>query len=262
MKLIDSHCHLPTNLREAELTLERAKLEGVEKVVNVGTSLKDSEEAKLLNSIYKEALHTVGIYPQEERHFSIEILKEKLQNLINSQPRPIAIGECGIDIQENYDNTPLQRQVELFKMQIELAIYNKLPLIIHNRGGDEVILKILEVYRDRLVDRSLKAVVHCFSSEQEIAERFIKLGTYLSFTGMITYQTKSHLLEVIKMIPLDKIMLETDSPYLTPNPFRKEINEPKYVKIVAQKVAETINQPIEYVCQKTYENTICFFNLP
>ncbi len=261
MKLIDSHCHLPDDLQKATDILLRAKEAEVTKVINIGTGLKDSLQAQQLNQALPDAYYTIGIYPHEEKHLEIEQIRSGLEKLLAAPNKPVAIGECGIDVIENEITTPLERQEQIFRMQIELAISHKLPLIIHNRKGDDLVYEILKSYEENLKNESLKAVIHCFSSDLMTAKRFLDLGLYLSFTGMITYQTKSYLLDVIRAMPIDKLMLETDSPYLTPNPFRKEINEPKYVRIVAQKVAETINQPLETVCQQTYKNTTAFFNL-
>lgn len=263
IKIIDSHCHLPTDIKQTAVILENAAAEDVVAVVNIGTSLEDSKEAQELNKTFPNAYYTVGVYPHENPNLSTQEIKLALQTLIDADNKPVAIGECGIDIQENGPTTPLERQVELFTTQIDLAVSNKLPLIIHNRGGDETILDLLSKrYSKSISTGDLKAVVHCFSSDVSVAKQFINLGLYLSFTGMITYQTKSYVLDVIKAVPSDKYMIETDAPYLTPNPYRKEKNESKYVKIVAQKVADTLNQPFDQVCLQTYKNTATFFNLP
>ncbi len=263
--LIDSHLHLPTGASDGNIDkiVNEAALEGVTKLITIGTSLEDSEESLKISSKFPGVYATVAIYPHEHINLTVPEISEKFETIIKKGfdrtlgYKLIVIGECGIDITEQEKQRPLDEQVELFEMQVVLAIKNKLPLVIHNRNGDAQIISILKQYKTA----DLTGVVHCFSSTWETAKEFLDLGFYISFSGMITYPVRKELREVLRKVPQSKILVETDSPYLAPQGHRGEINHPKYVKIVALKVAEVRDELFDDVCRYTYSNTRALFNL-
>lgn len=259
--LIDSHCHIPSEkygMTPLEL-IEDAKTEGVKKFITIGTSLSDSEIAKQTASQHPEIFYSVAIYPHEEKGKSINESIAELENkfLINKDSKLVAIGECGIDISTHPDSRDLKEQIDLFEYQIKLAIKYDLPIIIHNRNGDAQVYELLSKY----VPQGLKGVIHCFDSTWEFAQKILDLGFYISFSGMVTFPKKVELHEVAKNIPLDKFLVETDAPYLAPQSYRGQVNYPKYVKIVAQKVAAIKNMPLEDIEEYSYKNTSKLFSL-
>lgn len=263
--LIDSHLHLPTEASDGKIKtiVDEATAEGVTKLINIGTSLEDSENGLKISSKFSEVYTTIGVYPHEHRALAVSEISEKLENLIKKGfdkslgYKLVGVGECGIDVTQPEAQRSLDEQTELFEMQIELAINSKLPLVIHNRNGDAQIISILKKYKAK----NLTGVVHCFSSTWEVAKEFLDLDFYLSFSGMITYPARKELREVLRKIPSSRILVETDSPYLAPQGHRGEINHPKYVKMVALKVAEARDELFGTVCQYTCSNTQTLFNL-
>src|SRR3989344_3436429 len=283
-KLIDSHCHLPTDEQTLKEWLDNAAQEGVEKLINIGTSLKDNEVCIETAEKYEKVFATIGIYPHENPDISVEELKQKLQQQLSTSKKIVGIGECGIDITNRQEETKtnnkinernLEDQINLLEMQIELALQNNLPIVIHNRSGDEQVIKSLTKYSSSVTAtqkgnetassnrNKLKGVAHCFASSWETAQKLLALNFYISFSGLITYPTKKELLETVQKVPLDKFILETDSPYLPPQSIRApgQKNQPKYVRIIAQKVAETKGLPFELICSSSYQNTQKIFNL-
>jgi len=259
--LIDSHCHIPDKKydKSIEDILSEAKEVGVQKFITIGTSLANNKIALQTAQKYPEIYFSVAIYPHEELHQEIDVSISQLENefLKNKHPKLIAVGECGIDISNHSETRELSLQKLLFEEQIKLAVKYDLPLIVHNRNGDEHVLELLTKY----APLGLKGVIHCFDSTWEFAQKILDLGFYISFSGMITYSKKDNLLEVVKNVPLDKFLVETDAPYLAPQSYRGQINYSKYVKIVAEKVASIKNLSVEDIEQHSYENTSKLFSL-
>jgi len=255
--LIDSHCHLPKLKNRGELVriITEAKQARVEKFVNIGTSTKDNPEVIKVAEAFEDVYATVGIYPHEDQEIPIPQLQEHIENLLSQHKKIVAIGECGLDIVSRPNVRPLNSQVELFEMQIALAQkYNK-PLSIHNRNADTEILTALKKYPD------VSGVFHCFSSTWDFAQKALDLGFYLSFSGMITYPANDFLREVVKKVPNDRFLLETDSPYLPPQKHRGQPNQPKYVRIIAEKAAQIKEIPFEEFCACSWRNIRTLFGL-
>src|SRR3989344_752402 len=231
---IDSHCHLQDKKfsRDLDNVLERAGSTVVEKIICVGTSLKDSKEVLRLSEKYNQVFATVGIYPNEE--VPDGDFREELITLAKHR-KVVAIGECGLDYSDQEGGRQADLQKALFRKQIGTAIQLDLPLVIHNRNADEDILLELSHYK---TTGKLKGVFHCFTSDIEFAKKVLDLGFYISFTAMITYPSAKHLEDVIKFIPNDRLLAETDAPYLPPQTHRGERNEPMHVKMTAEKMAQ------------------------
>jgi TatD DNase family protein len=257
--LIDSHCHLPHKLyeKDVETILKEAKEWGVEKLINIGTSVKENEKVIEVSRNYEDIPCSVGIHPQEDRNLDLGYLAESLEEVLEKSGRIVAIGECGIDISKWEKQRPVEDQEKLFDIQVKLAKRVNLPLIIHNRNGNDTVLKVL----NNNLGSGLRGVIHCFDSNWEFAKKVLDLGFYVSFTNLISYPKKDALLEVVKNVPDDRFLVETDAPYLPPQSMRGEINYPKYVKIVAEKVAQVKEKTFEDVCEFSYSNTCSLFNL-
>jgi TatD DNase family protein len=265
--LIDSHAHLPANKIETKKILQDAGAAGVVKVINIGTSIENSQKALTIAQEFENVYASVGIYPHEHLDTPITTLKSQLEGLLEipkaattATNKLVAIGECGIDITNWQNQRPVAEQIELFEMQVELAVKHNLPLIIHNRNGDEHIITTLKKYDNS----NLVGVAHCFDGTRELAKNYLDLNFYISFSGFITYNSKKYLHETVENTPLDKILIETDAPYILPKGLKQDENqqnEPKNAIIIAQKVAEIKNLPSERIYEETYANTCKLFKI-
>ena len=228
--LIDTHTHLYFNKydNDRDFVIKNLRDNGVESAIIVGTDLKTCRESIALAEKYEHIYAAVGFHPTDLDNVVKEDLKE-LKPMLNHD-KVVAIGETGMDFY--WDNVERGKQRELFIKQLELSLEEDYPVIVHNREADDAIMEVI-----REVNSSYKGVFHCYAGNLEMAKELIEMGFYLSFTGNVTYK-KTDRVEVIEGIPLDRILLETDSPFLTPVPYRGKRNEPKYVEYVAKRVAE------------------------
>jgi TatD DNase family protein len=256
---IDSHCHLVHKNYEISLEqiLSEAVENGIDKFITIGTSVRENIIAIKTAESVKDVYCSVGIYPHEDRGIEIDGLRDSLMENFGKSKKIVAIGECGIDISNWEGGRSLDEQLGLFEMQLELAKDLDLPIIIHNRNGDEEVYKLLKKYSDL----NVSGVMHCFTSDWNYAQKILDLGFYISFTNMITYPKKNTLLEVVKNVPTNRFLLETDAPYLPPQSLRGKINYPKYVRIVAEKVAQVKQKTLVEVGRCSYENTCKLFKI-
>lgn len=257
--LVDSHCHLKDS-RYGKSPLEVAegsKKEGVSLFINIATSLEDSFDSSKICGEIPYVYGTVGIYPHSDVGKENGGMMTALEKMIDANPKIVGIGECGIDVPENRPQRSVKDQSRLFDEHIKLSIKKKLPLIIHNRNADATVLEMLSHYENS----GLKAVAHSFSSNWATAKKLLDLGIYLSFSGMITYPSRSDLREVVSKVPDDMFLLETDSPWLPPQGHRGELNYPKYVKIVAEKVSQVKEKPYLTVASLSTANARRLFNI-
>jgi TatD DNase family protein len=256
--LIDSHCHFPHQKykKSIEEIISDAKKAGVEKFIGIGTSIDDNIKSIAVADKYKQIFTTVGIYPHEDMDKDILFLEETLQKQLKLSKKVVGIGECGIDISEWKNGRKIQDQIEIFEMQLKVASENNLPICIHNRNGDAHIINVLNKFKG-----NIQGVIHCFSSSWDFAKQMLGFGFYISFSGSITYPGKDMLLEVVKKVPEDRFLLETDSPYLTPQGHRGEVNYPEYVRIVAEKASRIKEKPLDEICRLSSANTCRLFKI-
>ncbi|MFO1519957.1 MAG: YchF/TatD family DNA exonuclease [bacterium] len=256
--LIDSHAHLtfdPFKPEELEGILARAREAGVETIINIGGgegyegNLRAVELAEHTPNVFA----TVGMHPHDAKLVTDSTV-EDLKNLL-SDKKVVAIGEIGLDFHYNHSEPKVQE--EAFRKMIRLAKETKLPIVIHNRDSDERLYQILEEEKGF----ETGGVVHCFSSNWEFAKKMIDRGFYISFSGIITFKKADELREVVKKIPTEWYMVETDCPYLAPEPFRGKRNEPAFVKYTAQKIAEIKGLTLEDVARTASLNTRRLFRL-
>lgn len=257
--LIDSHCHLVHKNYEIPLEqiLSEANENEVGKFITIGTSVKENLIAIETAGRWEDVYCSIGVYPHEDRALEIDYLRNSLRESFEKSQKIVAIGECGVDVSNWENGRSLDEQLVLFEMQLELAKEKGLPVIVHNRNGDEDVYKLLKKYSEL----GVSGVMHCFTSDWNYAQRILDLGFYISFTNMITYPKKELLLEVVKNVPMDRFLLETDAPYLPPQSLRGKINYPKYVRIVAEKVAQVKQKTLDEVSSCSYENTCKLFKL-
>ena len=253
MKWIDSHAHLDDRAFEADRATVIARCSGAEMgILTIGSSLRSSQEAVRLASRYRHIWATVGIHPHNAKSVSkaalIE-LKELAQNDL-----VVGIGEIGLDYYR--DLSPRDRQRSALRQQLNLAIELDLPVCLHNRESTDDLLVILKETGKRHC-----GVVHSFLGDGTLADIFLEMGLHLGIGGPLTFSKNEVLREAIKHAPLDRILLETDCPYLTPVPYRSRRNEPVYVQHVAEEIARLKDISVEDVARQTTENSIRLFRL-
>ena len=248
--MIDTHCHINDEKykHDVDIIVQKAIDSGVKKMICVGVDLETSEKAILISNKYEQVYATVGYHPHESKDAPQRYIYELEDMAKNS--KVVAIGETGLDYY--YNISPKSIQKNIFNEQIELSKDLNIPIIMHNRNSDKDLLSIIESSK---LDYG---VVHCFSSDWGMAEKLLKLDIKLSFTGMVTF-IKDPIEEVLKKIKLDDFFLETDSPYLAPNPHRGKRNEPAMVNLIAQKIAQIKNVPLETIVESTTKNALSFF---
>lgn len=252
---IDTHAHLfyPNFKDDLNDVLKRAKEKGIDNILIPATDIATSKEVIGLTGKYDFIYGAVGVHPHDSENWDKSWIN-KLKELA-AHNKIKAIGEIGLDYY--YDFSPVEKQKEAFRDQIELAIELNLPIVVHTRESDDDIYEIIKSYKDT----DLKAQFHCFSGDKEKAKRLLDRGHYISFTGNITFKKADELREVVKYIPLNKLMIETDSPFLTPVPHRGKRNEPAYVKLVGEQIAEIHNISLEDVGRVTSYNAFKFFGI-
>lgn len=258
--LIDTHCHLNFEAFEKDLdeVVQRAKKEGVEKIIIPGAKIDSSKKAVELAQKYDDCYAAVGIHPH---HASKNQEIKNLLLTLAKQNKVVAIGECGLDyyayqrtVYDQYKITPeiKNQQKELLKIHLEVAIDLGLPVILHCR----------EAFMDMLpIVPRCPGVFHCFSGTKDDLKQILEMGFYVGFDGNITFKNAKSLQELVKQTPLDRILSETDAPYLTPEPHRGERNEPKNVKIVASKIAQIKGISLEEVEKQITYNAQSLFNI-
>ena len=251
--LTDTHCHLHYDSikKDIQIVIARAKEQGVNRFICVGTNTTDSAESLKIAANFDSVYASAGVHPHDAKDAPGDYLKQ-IRNLLQFD-KMVAVGEMGLDYFRNISPPDVQKKV--FREQMELAHQINKPIIFHNRDADEDVIKILSEFPGAV------GVAHCFSSDLKTAKVFLNMGFYISFSGNLTFKN-SHLPEIAKEIPLDKVMIETDSPFLSPVPFRGKPNEPGRTRFVAEKLAEIHKVPLEKIAEKTSTNAATLFSLP
>lgn len=250
--LVDTHAHLEVVESISEV-IDRAFKNGVETVVAVSSDLDSSRRTIEISHSFQTVYSAVGIHPHEASSFNESALAQ-LASFV-SEKRVRAIGETGLDY--HYSHSNRESQIMSFTNQIGLSIQSDLPLIIHIREAFSDVLNILR----RPDFSNARGVIHCFTGDYETAKGFIDLGFFISFSGIVTFKNAENVRDAAKRIPLDRMLIETDSPYLAPVPFRGKRNEPAYVIHVAQKIAELRGTSYEKIAEITTINAKELFRL-
>ncbi len=253
--LIDTHAHLdfPEFTENLGAFLDRAHEAGVHRMVTIGIDLSSSRRAIELALAHEEIYATIGIHPHDALKMDSGVL-DPLRAL-SREPRVVAMGEMGLDYYRDYRPRPVQR--ECLRAQLEVAREVSLPVVFHIREAFEDFFEIVAPLAHKLKG----GVLHCFSGDWAVARRCLDLGFFLSVPGVVTYP-KAHILQdVARRAPLDRLLLETDAPYLAPVPHRGRVNEPSYVLHTAQKVAQLRNLPLEDLAIATSQNAAAVFGL-
>ncbi len=251
--LVDSHAHLDGSQFAVDLdqTVQRASTNGISHILTIGCDLASSRASIAIAEKYDNIYAAVGVHPHDAAEISAETLAELKQ--LCAHPKVVAIGETGLDFYR--DRAPRDVQRQAFRRQVRLAREVGKPLIIHDRDAHDEVVQILK--EEKAFE--IGGVIHCFSGDSEMARKCLELGFYISFPGTITYPKNNELREVVRSITIDKILVETDCPYLSPQKFRGKRNEPAYVRFTAEKVAEIKGLSIEDVARITSRNCYDLF---
>lgn len=264
--MIDVHCHLnfKSFQKDYDEVIKRAQKAGVEKIINTGTSIQTSQRAIEMAEEYENLYTIVGIHPHHADKIEDNWIDEL--NSLAKKPKVVAIGEIGMDFYSYRSNgiVDAKTQEEVFEAQIQIAYENKLPLQIHGRHAGKEILEILNSHKNKLMENP--GMFHCFAGNIDYLKKVLELGFYIGFDGNITYAgiapgEDTSLSELIEYAPLDRIVTETDAPFLTPEPHRGSRNEPSYVIITGNSIAKIKNSSFDEVNKITTENARKIFKI-
>ena len=249
--MIDSHCHLDHEPLKSDLSniIKRSKDVGIEKLLTISTSVESFEKIKNIINEDEIIFGTIGIHPHEADNNEISI--DYIVKNFEENPKIIGIGETGLDFY--YNNSDKEKQIKSFKKHIEASIKTNSPLIVHSRNAEDETFEILNKYQGE----KLKILMHCFTGSKNFAEKLLKLNAFFSASGIITFKNSIDLQETFKILPLEKILIETDSPYLAPAPNRGKKNEPSFLSYTAQKLADIKDlskQEITKITTKNFNN--------
>ena len=230
--MIDSHCHLDHEPLFSDLdnVIQRSKNVGIEKLLTISTSIDSFSRVKEIVNKDEMIYGTIGIHPHETDNNSID--SDFIIKNLRDNKKIIGIGETGLDFY--YNNSDKHKQIKSFKIHIEASLKTNVPLIIHSRNAEETTFDILNEYKDR----KLKILMHCFTGSQKFAEKLLDFNSFFSASGIITFKNAEDLQQTFKFLPLDRILIETDSPFLAPVPNRGKKNEPSFIDFTATKLAE------------------------
>ena len=248
-ELIDSHCHLdfPEFAPELDAVVARARAAGVGRMLTICTRLSKFDQVLAVAERFDRMFCTVGVHPHEAANEAGVALPRILE--LAQHPKVVGIGEAGLDYY--YDKSPREKQQEVFALHIEAARQSGLPIIVHSRDADEDTVRLL---RDGAAKGNLRGVIHCFTSTQYLADAALEMGFYISLSGIVTFKNAEALRQVAKTVPLDRLLVETDAPYLAPMPMRGKRNEPSFVTHTAAYVAGMFGLGPDDLAQRTTRN--------
>ncbi|MFH1832480.1 MAG: TatD family hydrolase [bacterium] len=267
---VDSHCHLNMMVQknfdaplevgqfiEIEKIIEQARMADVIDIITIGTTFQESLNSIAIAQRFEHVFATIGVHPcdaQDNWRHDLQKLELLLQN--KKEKKIVAIGETGLDFYHKPFNK--KRQEDSFKVHIEVALKNNCALVVHVRDAAQEVLSILEKYKQDLKDH---VVIHCFSQKQDFAEQVLDWGFYIGLGGYITYPKNQELRDLLKIISLDRILLETDAPFLPPQKFRGTQNSPAYIPIFAQTIAQVLGVTIQDLAHHTTANAQNLFGI-
>ena len=252
--LFDTHAHMndPAFDSDRQAVLLSLKEKGVERMMNVGCCLESSRDCVAMAEEHPFVYASVGTHPDAAQEVNQGVLEEYRQ-LVADHPKVRAIGEIGLDYY--YETVPRQVQQNAFRMQMELARELKMPVIVHERNAHDDGMRIVKEFKD------VTGVFHCYSGSAEMARQLVDMGWYIGFTGVLTFKNARKAVETAQKIPLDRIVLETDCPFMAPEPFRGKRNDPGYLYRMAERLAEIRGISVEEVHAATMENAKRLYRL-
>ena len=256
LSIIDSHAHLdyPQLAEDLPAVLERANQAGVSQVISIGVKLSTADSPRKIAEAHDNVWFSVGVHPHEAGNEPLACDADAYIAAAD-HPKCVAIGEAGLDY--FYDYAPRERQAASFRVQIGVARQLGLPIIVHARDADDDIAAIIE---DEMAKGAFTGVLHCFSSGAELARRAINVGFYVSFSGILTFKKAEEIREVAAFAPEDRILVETDAPFLAPVPYRGKTNEPAFTAHTLNRLAEVRGMPVDRMAAVTTDNTLRLFS--
>lgn len=253
MKIIETHCHLDYLENEPlEDILQKSKDQGVEKIITISVEPDNFDSVFALAKTYPEIYFTQGIHPHDAKKSTVDAL-----NIIRercSHEKMVAVGEIGLDYY--YNHSPRETQLKVFEEQLNIAIDKNKPVVIHSREADEDMMSMLKKYGPKL---PRAGVIHSFTSSQELAEVALENNFYIGFNGIITFKSAQNVRDVLNIVPVEKILIETDAPFLTPTPHRGKENAPFYLPHILAKVSELKEVTEQQASEIIYKNSLELF---
>ena len=255
--IIDSHCHLdnPELFEQLEDVVNRAKFNKVEYMLTICTTLESFAKIEFITSKYKNIYGTFGIHPHETKNYKNIDIKYIL-NKVKNNNKIIGIGESGLDFYYNHSDKEVQKKS--FINHIEAASRLDIPLIVHSRGAEK---DTYEILKSEKKNSDFKALLHCFTGSKDFAKKLLDINCYISLSGIITFKNSNNLIDAISIIPNNKLLVETDSPYLSPVPLRGKLNEPSHIVHTISKLAEIKKVTEKDLIKNTSDNFLNIFNI-
>lgn len=255
--IIDSHCHLdyPNLYNQLDDVIKRAQIKNVNKLLTICTTLESFEKIKLIIKKYEHVYGTFGIHPHETNNFT-HIDSKYILDLKKKYKKIIGIGESGLDFYYNHSDKEIQ--IRSFIEHIKAALELNIPIIVHTRNAETKTFEILESEKK---NSNLKVLIHCFTGSKEFAKKLLDLNCFISISGIVTFKKSTDLVDAVSIIPLDKLLVETDSPYLSPLPHRGKSNEPSFIVHTIEKLSEIKNIPKDEIINKTTNNFKKLFSI-
>lgn len=253
---VDSHCHLTYEplVDNISTIVNNCKESDVHKLLTIGTNIESSVKCIEISKQYENIYSSIGIHPVEA-HNEIN-KKDQIQKLYRSSNKNIGYGETGLDFY--YSVSEKKSQIDLFESHIKYAIEDNSTVIVHTRDAEDETLSILKEHKK---NSNLRVLIHCFTGSMKFAKSLLDIGCYISFSGIITFKNATDIQDVATYVPLNRILIETDSPYLSPHPLRGKKNSPENVVLVAKKLSELKNLNIDHIGKETTSNFLKLFNL-
>jgi TatD DNase family protein len=253
MKIIETHCHLDYLKNESLQEILSKSLEvGIEKIITISVEPENFDTVLSLAENHDQIYFTQGIHPHDAKKSTTEALKVIEQRCVH--PKMVAVGEIGLDYY--YNHSPRETQLKVLEHQFEIAIAQNKPVVIHSRDADDDMIMMLEKFAPRL---KRKGVIHSFTSGQKLADTALAQGFYIGFNGILTFKNAQNVRDVFSSVPLEKMLLETDAPFLTPIPHRGKENAPYYLPFILSKISELKGQNEQEVSEILYKNSINLF---
>ena len=255
--IIDSHCHLdyPNLFEQLKSVVQRAKNNKINYLLTICTTLESFNKIELIVKEYKNIYGTFGIHPHETEK-NTHINSDYIIELIKKNKKIIGVGESGLDFYYNHSQKDIQKKI--FIEHIEAASKLNIPLIVHSRNAE---IDTYEILKSEIKKKKLKVLIHCFTGSKEFAHKLIDLGCYISVSGIITFKNSSALVDAVSYVPIENLLVETDSPYLAPIPYRGKPNEPSYIIHTIEKLSKIKNVPKDQIILSTTNNFKKLFNL-
>jgi len=255
--IVDSHCHLdfPDLYDNLDSVVRRAEYNKIKHMLTICTTLASFSKIKLIVNSYKNIFGTFGIHPHESKNH-LKVNSDLIIDTINNNKKIIGIGETGLDFYYNHSDEDVQKKS--FDEHINAALKLNIPLIVHSRGAEN---DTYEMLRAANKDSNLKILIHCFTGTKEFAKKLLDINCYISISGIITFKNSMELVDTVSSIPIERLLVETDSPYLSPVPYRGKSNEPSFITHTIKKISEIKKLNQDSICLNTTQNFYKLFNI-